>query len=160
MSKYLSSNSFSTNFFLRFLCVAFLVSIDQGTKSLAKLILNDKTKYKVFDFFYIVDAWNDGVSFGLFQDLAYSNITFTTIAVAISLILSYLVFFSKKINLLPVILVLGGALGNIIDRLRFESVFDFILIKIDYFHFPAFNIADSLVFCGIMCILFKGTKNA
>jgi signal peptidase II len=98
----------------------------------------------------MVYAWNYGVSFGLFsKHTNYSNWTFLILN---SFIVLYLVFLLKKnqnklINY-SLILIISGALGNIIDRIFRGAVFDFIFFYYEDFYFPAFNLADSFISIG------------
>ena len=97
--------------------------------------------------------WNEGIAFGLLSfenDLYYNSITFViTIVILILLFLiknddQYSYFYS---------IIVGGALGNLIDRIRYSSVPDFIDIHILNFHWFVFNIADIFVSLGVICLI-------
>lgn len=106
-------------------------------------------------FLSIVMAWNRGVSFGMFNnDSPLNGVVFTAIALAI---VAALVVWMRRTEqrLLHVALglIVGGALGNVIDRLRFGAVADFILLHVGGWHWPAFNVADSAITVGAVLLV-------
>ena len=97
--------------------------------------------------------WNEGIAFGLLSfenDLYYNSITFVIIIVI--LILLFLIKNDDQYSYFYSIIV-GGALGNLIDRIRYSSVPDFIDIHILNFHWFVFNIADIFVSLGVICLI-------
>jgi len=141
--------------------VFFLVVIDQFTKM--RLIdffasENDQVIH-IFPGLNLLSAWNDGISFGLFSELEYSNIVFLVLSSIAVLILIILLFKEKtKLYSLSYAFIIGGALGNIIDRLNYDAVFDFIDIYVGQYHWPAFNMADSYICFGAMLLIFSSFK--
>lgn len=108
----------------------------------------------VAPFVKIVYAWNYGISFGLFADYyQYSNYIFTSINILIVLYLVYLLKYSNEYNHFALSLIIGGAIGNLIDRVIRGAVFDFLYFHYDLYSFPAFNIADSLISFGALIFL-------
>lgn len=108
----------------------------------------------IFPFFSFVKVWNTGVSFGMFQDMVHGPLFFSLLGLCITGILA--VWLAKAETLLQAIalgMVIGGALGNIIDRLRFGAVADFLDFHIGAWHWPAFNIADSAVCIGVTLLI-------
>lgn len=106
----------------------------------------------VTNFFNIVFTWNPGTAFSLFRamgDNAPMVIVFIT-AVIIALIFYYLVRHAKSYERVPLVLIIGGALGNLIDRIRFGAVVDFLDFHIGGAHWPAFNVADSFITIGVL----------
>jgi signal peptidase II len=109
--------------------------------------------------FRITHVMNDGAAFSLFADSATPEhvrwvlIGFSSVAVIAVLIV--LVKMGRAITLTTVALalVLGGALGNLYDRIRFASVVDFLEVHIVHYHWPDFNVADSAIVVGA-CLLF------
>lgn len=102
----------------------------------------------VTPFLNLVHAWNKGIAFGLFNT-ASSNFIFICLTGLIILALTVmLVREQEKIRYIPYALILGGACGNLIDRLRYKAVFDFIDLHIANFHWPAFNFADAFICIG------------
>ena len=113
---------------------------------------------EVTDFFNIVRVANRGVSFGLFNNGAAANaIVFSLLAAAIVAALIVWLFRASG-TLLPVAigLVIGGAIGNVADRLRLGSVVDFLDFHLGAWHFPAFNVADSAICIGVGLMLIDG----
>lgn len=105
----------------------------------------------VFDFFNIVFTWNPGTSFSLFRALGESApvlIILVTSAIIIW-ILYYLFRKADRYELTSLSLIAGGAIGNLIDRVRFGAVIDFLDFHIGGYHWPAFNIADICIVVGV-----------
>jgi len=114
--------------------------------------IRSKSPVEVTPFFDLVMVWNRGISFGLFQS-EYSIYIFTVLSTSIVLVLLFwLKNNEKKLVALALGFMIGGALGNVIDRLHYEAVADFFYFHIGDNYFPAFNIADSAVFIGA-CML-------
>lgn len=112
----------------------------------------------VLPFFNLVLVWNTGVSFGLFQEDSALR-SWTLIAVAVAVMIWLLVWLWRAEQRLVVVAlgaILGGAIGNIIDRLRFGAVFDFLDFHAFGWHWPAFNVADSAIVVGVGLLLLDG----
>ncbi|MEM6811058.1 MAG: signal peptidase II [Pseudomonadota bacterium] len=107
---------------------------------------------EVLPFFNLSMVWNKGVSFGMFQN---ENIwPLTILALVISGIFSVWLAKSKSwVETISLSMIIGGALGNVIDRLHFGAVADFFDFHIADWHYPAFNIADSLITVGIVILV-------
>ena len=106
---------------------------------------------RITSFFNIVMAWNTGVSFSLFNGMgAFGVYLLIAIALFITLIFGYWLMRSTHwLYGFGYALVIGGALGNVIDRARFGAVIDFLDIHALGYHWPAFNVADISVVSGI-----------
>jgi signal peptidase II len=107
----------------------------------------------ILPFFSIVYTTNTGIAWGMFQSLKYSNIVFSIIVILVISTLVYIFLIKKpgtinKMAVLPVTLVISGATGNLIDRLIFGKVTDFLDFYIGNYHWPVFNIADSSITIG------------
>ncbi|HLT76711.1 MAG TPA: signal peptidase II [Ferrovibrio sp.] len=114
----------------------------------------------VAPFFNLVQVWNTGVSFGLFQeDSAVRSWTLVGVAAAVLVWLSIWLWRAHN-RLVAVALggIIGGAIGNIIDRLRFGAVFDFVDLHAFGWHWPAFNLADSAIVVGVGLLLLDGLR--
>jgi signal peptidase II len=109
-------------------------------------------------FFNLVTAWNRGVSFSLLHtDSASGPFILSAVSVVISIVLAiWLLRVSKPLTAIAIGLVIGGALGNVIDRLRFGAVFDFLDVYWRNYHWPAFNLADSAIVTGVVLLLLDG----
>lgn len=109
-------------------------------------------------FFNLVTVWNRGVSFGLFTNSASMGpIVLSLVAIAISA--GLVVWLRKAENRFLAFglgLVIGGAIGNVIDRFRFGAVFDFLDFHAFGYHWPAFNVADTGITVGVGLILLDG----
>jgi signal peptidase II len=108
-------------------------------------------------FFDLVLTCNTGISFGLFNRSAVGSLVFIMAGTAI---IAVLLFWLSRVrgNLLAVALglVIGGAIGNVVDRLRFDGVVDFLYFHIEAWGWPAFNLADSAICVGVAAILLDG----
>ncbi len=133
-----------------------VAGLDQWTKAAAFALLAEKNNEPIFitSFFNLVHVWNYGISFGLFQSPVWGVWIFSTLAAAI--VIALLVWMKNTdSNLMRISIagIIGGAIGNTLDRIRFGAVADFIDIHVQEYHWPAFNIADSAICIGVMILL-------
>ena len=110
---------------------------------------------EVTGFFNLVMVWNKGVSFGMFGDGGeVGRWLLTALAVAIC---AFLVHWLRQLDrwmpVLAIGMVIGGAVGNVIDRIRFGAVADFLDVHAMGYHWPAFNVADSGIVVGVAILL-------
>ncbi len=130
--------------------------LDQVSKMLVFGYLSEiNSVVRVTSFFNLVPAWNTGVSFSMFNDLGGAGVYILS---AFSLVVAgFLVYWlaREKDRLMQVALglVIGGAVGNVIDRLRIGAVFDFLDFHLSGHHWPAFNLADSFICIGAVLII-------
>lgn len=130
--------------------------VDQATKWwVVEQIMRPPRLIPVTPFFNLVMGWNRGVSFGLFNhDGAANAWVFTGLALVIAaVLLAWLRKAEKPIIGLAIGLIVGGALGNALDRLRFGAVADFLDFHVWGYHWPAFNVADSGITVGAALLL-------
>jgi signal peptidase II len=153
------------NIFIFFLGAAAILALDQITKSAitSRFVLHET--YPVINgFFNLVYVMNPGAAFGFLAEASetFRYVFFTGITVlAAGLIVYYLVKSSPR-NLLLVsslTLIFGGAVGNLIDRLRFGAVVDFLDVYIGGAHWPAFNVADSAITIGAVLMIWEMILN-
>lgn len=134
--------------------------LDFLTKWWATSYLSYAVAQPVFPCFNLFLVGNRGISFSFLT--AQSNIgVWFLIALALSIcaMLVYMIQKEKdKFSRFALALVLGGALGNVLDRIRFGFVIDFLDFYWDKYHFPAFNLADSFICIGVALLLFKMMK--
>ena len=132
------------------LAVVVLV-LDQITKLWAlDALRNPPVRIEVLPFWDMVLVWNRGVSFGLFGDGALSPLVLAAITGAIALgVAVWLVLARSWWTVIAAGLILGGAIGNIIDRLVYGAVVDFIDWHAYGYHWPVFNIADAGITLGV-----------
>jgi signal peptidase II len=114
--------------------------------------------FRVTGFFNIVRVPNTGVSFGLFNNGATINsLAFSLLAAAIIGALLVWLWRARSLFLgVAVGLVVGGAIGNVVDRLRLGAVVDFLDFHLGSQSWPAFNIADSAICVGVALMLIDG----
>lgn len=134
-----------------FIIVSSVLLLDQLTKYLVSTYISPLDSIEILPFLHLVHIRNTGAAFGMFKNFGSSFFILLSI-VAIIIVLSLL----KKgtYSRFGLSLVLGGALGNLIDRIRFGKVVDFIDFSIGDFHWPAFNVADSSLTIGMSVIFF------
>ena len=141
--------------------------------SLGVLILDQWTKLLVLEklplyrrvvvipgFFNLTHVRNTGGAFGIFGGEKGGLGSFLFVAISFAAILSIFFFFKRLGNegrtlRFPLALVLGGAVGNLIDRLRLGEVIDFLDFYVSFYHWPAFNVADSAICLGIALMAFE-----
>lgn len=133
-----------------FLISLIVVVLDQITKYLAINYINPYDSIKISPFLHLVIVTNKGAAFGMFKHIGSS---FFIAASVIAIIFVIYLMIRGKEDRLGLSLILGGATGNLIDRILYGSVVDFIDLSIGKYHWPAFNIADSALSVGITIIL-------
>jgi signal peptidase II len=115
--------------------------------------ISDK-QIKITDFFNLVKVLNPGVSFGMFNQLPQGQYIIAAVNSLIIVILLIWLYRNEKLYLTwALALIIGGALGNLIDRLQNKAVADFLDFHLFSYHWPAFNLADSAVFIGVAMLL-------
>ena len=109
----------------------------------------------ITSFFNLALTYNRGISFGLFNSGAGLNaFVFSLAAAAIVAVLAYwLSRASSPLLAVAIGLIIGGAVGNVIDRVRLGAVVDFLDFHIGALHWPAFNLADSAICIGVAAML-------
>ncbi|MDH5489748.1 MAG: signal peptidase II [Rhodospirillaceae bacterium] len=118
------------------------------------------TVMRITSFFNLVIAYNRGISFGMFG--ASSDMgSWVLIAIAVVIVAFLLNWLMKGESLLSVLatgLIIGGALGNVADRIRFGAVVDFLDFHIGSSHWPAFNVADTAITLGAAALILEALK--
>lgn len=137
---------------LLFILISMLsaVALDQVTKYLILKNLSVYDSREIFPFLHIVHVKNTGAAFGMFQTLGS---TFFIILSAVAILFIIYLLAQRTYNTFGLSLILGGALGNLIDRICYGKVVDFIDFSVGSFHWPAFNVADSALTIGITIII-------
>lgn len=137
------------------LIAAFVIALDQITKLWVRSNIPLYEPIPIIGRLSLTNVRNTGSAFGLFVNQAF---LLTLIAiVGIGAILLFYRYFSKSnmLGISALSLVLGGAVGNFIDRLRFGYVTDFIDVRLwGDFHWPTFNVADSAITVGSIALVF------
>ncbi len=155
------SNNFFTFFKKKYNLLGILIIIlafffDRYSKiKIVDYLINNNRIY-INDFINLDLVWNTGIGFGLFS--SNSNLIYHSITSIISIIIIFLFYLFIKSNLIDKLLfslILGGALGNLYDRLIYLAVPDFIDLHYQNFHWFTFNIADIFITIGIIMLIFK-----
>ncbi|TDR18427.1 signal peptidase II [Marinicella litoralis] len=142
---------------------ALVLVLDQWTKSLASAALELYVPNKITEFFNLTLMHNKGVAFSILADQSGWQRYF--ISVVASLIVVWLLFWlikNKKVQKLQNVglaLVIGGALGNIWDRVVLGYVVDFVELHYQGYYWPAFNVADAAISVGAVLLIIDAFKN-
>ena len=148
--------------YLHFSLVFFVYILDRVTKVYILHLSQNDFGREIFSSRYlnIFPIWNKGISFGL---LSYDNLDFyNLISFLISLIILILIIMvikSRGIKRLSLLIIIGGALGNLHDRIIYNGVLDFIDFHIESFHWFIFNVADIFIFFGVIILIFIELKD-
>lgn len=154
---------FKNKLFINGMIIAFFVAIiDIFTKRviflmLEKIAISSQTnnpEIEIFSFFSLVRVWNRGVSFGIFNNIDNAHVILSILQFSIAVAMCFWLFYNKNKHLTVAFgLIIGGALGNVIDRIENGAVADFLDFHVGIYHWPAFNVADSSVFIGVTIIV-------
>ena len=140
----------------KFVFVFFIFSIDRISKIYVINLAEGQSNLDLYinSFINIILVWNTGIAFGLLSfdsNLFYNFITI--LILFINLFIFYLIVKSEKFILYSLILILGGSLGNLFDRLYYSAVPDFIDLNYNGYHWFIFNIADIFITLGIISLI-------
>jgi len=126
-----------------------VLAADQGTKALARGAVDRGEEDPIFPALKLVNVRNEGIAFGI--DPGNATLVVSVIALALlALVLWFARHTARPLLWLPVGLLLGGALGNIADRIREGAVTDFLKVPL----WPAFNLADVAITVGVLSLLY------
>lgn len=144
---------------------AVIIALDQITKSavMARFSLHE-TLTVIPGLFNLVYVMNPGAAFGFLADASptFRYVFFVGVTIAAAgLIVYYLVKSNPRNRLLAgsLTLIFGGAVGNLIDRIRFGAVVDFLDVYLGASHWPAFNVADSAITVGAILMIWEMLRN-
>lgn len=138
-----------------------VIVLDQITKAVITEKLFMYGSHKVIDgFFNLVYVMNPGAAFGFLGGAPeiFRYLFFISVTVLAILLIIYYILKNKSQDVLVVIsltLIFGGAVGNLIDRIRFGAVVDFLDFYIGTWHWPAFNVADSAISVGAVLMIWE-----
>ena len=139
-----------------FIILVFCFGLDRLSKIYILNILNNdgQVDFYINQILSIYLVWNTGIGFGLFSsenDIFYN--LFTLIIIIINFVILYLAYVETKIKSVFLMIILGGSLGNLYDRIYYRAVPDFIDINFQGYHWFIFNVADILITLGIICLI-------
>ena len=139
-----------------FSIIIFIFLIDRISKL---LIINSPETYEQFGisitpFLNFNLIWNEGIAFGLFSfdEKLYYNLL-TIFIIFVTLIILWLMLKSKGLEKLGFLMIIGGSLGNLYDRLFYSAVPDFIDFHFNNFHWFIFNVADIFICLGVILLI-------
>ena len=148
--------SLGKNFFINFSLILSIFLLDRISKIYVIYLDKKFLGSEIFSskFLNIKLIWNEGIAFGLFSFDKNSLYNFLTLFIAIIIIIIFFMFIKstgfKKYSLL---IILGGALGNVYDRIFYKAVPDFIDFHINNFHWFIFNVADVFISLGVIFMI-------
>ena len=151
------------DFMLKYLWISLLVIVaDQATKWIANTQLDYHQAVSVMPYFEWFLSYNKGAAFSFLADAGgWQRWFFMTLAIIISAALFVWIKKLKedeKLAAIALALILGGAIGNVIDRVILGYVIDFIQVWLGSYPWPAFNIADSAISVGAVILILSGMK--
>lgn len=132
-----------------------IVIADQASKWAAVEVLSAEPGNRIViieNFFALTLVYNPGAAFGLFPGANHLLIGLSILTVVIILVFFRTIFPEGRISRVAAGLIIGGAVGNLIDRFRFQQVVDFLDFQFRGYHWPAFNIADSAIVAGVVLL--------
>ena len=142
---------------------AVIVALDQLTKYMVVQSIPFGSSVDVLPFLSHLLTYNPGAAFSFLADAdGWQRWFFIAVAVGASIVIVYLMLKNRGDALLclALALVLGGAVGNLIDRMLFGAVVDFVLLHWKGWHWPAFNLADSCITVGVGVMLWDSLRRS
>jgi signal peptidase II len=143
------------------LVFALILLLDQVTKLVACAHLVEGVPVRVIPrIFNLTLVYNPGAAFGMFSRLAdpWRHIMLIAVSVVAIVVVIWFIFNEARGDRLAQIAlsgILAGAVGNIIDRFRFDGVIDFLDFYVSAYHWPAFNVADSAISIGVVLLIYR-----
>ena len=147
---------YNHNIFIDFIFLLTIFLSDRLTKLYVIYLDENLGNSEIYlsKFFNIQLIWNDGIAFGLFafNDNFYYN-SLTGIIITVTLIIFFFMLKTKGIEKYCFMMIFGGSLGNLFDRLYYSAVPDFIDIHYENFHWFIFNVADIFISLGVILLI-------
>ena len=143
-----------------YFCLGLLIFILDRLTKIAALIYA-QTPYVINKFLSFELIFNRGVSWGMFHDA--SHMTFVLVSGIIALITAFLcwhayVLYKKGNSIIGHVCIISGSIANLIDRVVYGAVIDFIVFSYNTYSWPVFNIADMAIVCGVGLLIFVDEK--
>jgi signal peptidase II len=141
-----------------FLLAALVLAADQGSKYavLHPLHLQDGRLLEVLPVLNFVLVWNHGITFGMFAGTASKVFLAAGASIVVLALFAWLWRTQLWVVTIAVGGIVGGAIGNVLDRLRFGAVVDFIQVHIGWVYYPwVFNVGDSVIVCGVIALMLE-----
>jgi signal peptidase II len=153
----MNTHTTHNQFFFRGLAVAAAIfALDQWSKSwILALFSEHSAPREVFPFFHLTLVWNRGVSFGMFSGMD-ARFFLLLLTAGISLCVAWWLRRTQdRVTAWLLGMILGGACGNMLDRLRHGAVVDFLDVHWETLHWPTFNVADSAIVVGALLLAWR-----
>ena len=148
--------------FIYFGIILFIFLVDRISKLYILSVLEDLgfVDININSYINLILVWNSGIGFGLlsFDQSSIYNVI-TILIIFVNLLIVYLIIKSKDKTAYFFLIILGGSLGNLFDRIYYSAVLDFIDISYKGYHWFVFNIADIFISLGIICLIFAELLN-
>ena len=148
--------------FIYFGIILFIFLADRISKLYILSVLEDFgfVDININSYINLILVWNSGIGFGLlsFDQSAMYNVM-TILIILVNLLIVYLIIKSKDKTAYFFLIILGGSLGNLFDRIYYSAVPDFIDISYKGYHWFIFNVADIFISLGIICLIFAELLN-
>lgn len=137
---------------------ALVVVVDQVTKWMAEAWLTPYEAIPVIPMFNLTLAYNTGAAFSFLSDAGgwqrWFFILLTVVVIVVLLAWLWGLKREERLHAIALSLILGGAVGNLIDRILYAHVIDFIDVYYSSYHWPIFNIADSAITIGVAMLIY------
>ena len=146
----------SKTFYINFIIIFSIFILDRLTKLYVIYINKINSGSEIFSskFLNIYLIWNEGIAFGLFSFNENNLYNFLTIFILIIVFaILYMIYKSSGLKKYSLLMILGGALGNVFDRIIYKAVPDFIDFHIGNFHWFIFNFADIFISIGVIFLI-------
>ena len=156
------SNEKINKLIIGFVFLVICFALDRFSKIYILNILNNEGQvdFYINQYLNIYLVWNTGIGFGLFssEDKLFYNLL-TAIIITINIVILYFAFIETKIKSFFLMIILGGSLGNLFDRVYYRAVPDFIDLNYEGYHWFIFNVADIFISIGIICLILSEILN-
>ncbi len=149
-------NYFDRGFLINLITVLIIFSLDRISKSYVILLSEKNLSYNLFESKYlnISLVWNEGIAFGLLSfDEKYFYNLLTILIIILVIIIFFMILKNEGFKKFSLLLVFGGALGNLYDRIFYKAVPDFIDFHIGNFHWFVFNVSDIFITTGVLLLI-------
>ena len=150
------SNYLNKNFLINLLTIIIIFSLDRISKFYVISQSEKNLSYDLFEskFLNINLVWNEGIAFGLLS-FGKNNLynLLTILIIVLIIIIFFMILKSEGLKKYSLLMVLGGAIGNLYDRIYFKAVPDFIDFHIGNFHWFIFNVSDIFISLGVLFLI-------
>jgi len=144
------------NFFFGFILILLIFLIDRISKIYIVNLTKENFNINIYtsEFLNLTLIWNEGIAFGLFsfEQKIYYNLM-TLLIVFITLVILWMILKTSSFEKFAYMMIFGGSLGNIFDRIQYSAVPDFIDFHINNFHWFIFNVADIFISIGVILLI-------